>query len=273
MDYWSNSKLADLIRGTKKPLALTSEEWLSWERAAYTESKFRYWLAEDFLDFLQKVLTSPRSLTYSLAYYLNNRFVVRTHALVASKKNIKRGSWHDLSGRFLPAMFDSLRDFVEIECAWMNLSWRKEDFKKYNVPWWRKHGLYKGWRSKASGIDYLNWSASLIYDEAWGVKKSDPNYGKPTKQALDAKEILALYYWWTEIRERREDPYELSDYSNISDLLQKKYGGLGLNPKSKEEQKLISHSLAELDRIEKAYEDEDEEMMIRLIKVRNGLWT
>jgi len=33
-DYWSNSKVADIIRGIKKPNSATTEEWADWEKKA-----------------------------------------------------------------------------------------------------------------------------------------------------------------------------------------------------------------------------------------------
>ena len=34
--YWSNTKIAEWIRGTKKPHALTSKGWSQWNRESVT---------------------------------------------------------------------------------------------------------------------------------------------------------------------------------------------------------------------------------------------
>jgi hypothetical protein len=48
---------------------------------------------------------------------------------------------------------------------------------------------------------------------------------------------------------------------------------MGREEKTPEEKERVSKMLDECHKIEQAYETEDEEMMIRLIKVRHGLWT
>ena len=52
-NYWSCSKFADWIRGTKKLGAGTAEQWDEWTAAAQMKHNFRYWLAEEGLDYLQ----------------------------------------------------------------------------------------------------------------------------------------------------------------------------------------------------------------------------
>jgi hypothetical protein len=37
---------------------------------------------------------------------------------------------------------------------------------------------------------------SLKHDDEW-VEKDDPLYGQPTHQAVNAREIMELYLWWT----------------------------------------------------------------------------
>lgn len=270
MTHWSCSKLADFIRGTKKPLGGTVSEWNRWEEMAKQKSRLRYWLAEDGLDFVQNLLGSPLNIIRQLANHLNNRYILVTHGLVASKESLKRGQWHDLSHRFLPCMFSALVDFVEMECAHVSYLWSEN---KIEAPWWYRWRIYKGWRNKELGLEYLRWSASLVNDETMGYYSNDPLYQAPTRQALEAKEILELYLWWTKIRPLREDPYELSDYNAISDLLVEKYGAMNWRKRTDLEDKIISHSSDRLDQLEAIYEAEDEAMMIRLIKIRNYLWT
>jgi hypothetical protein len=75
---------------------------------------FRYWLAEEGLDYLQKfVMFIPDNL-YAIKYYINNRWVTRSHSLTAHPRDIKPGTWHDVGNRFLPCLFNELQDFVEV---------------------------------------------------------------------------------------------------------------------------------------------------------------
>ena len=113
--YWTCSKFADWLRGTKKLGAGTSEEWDEWNTTAKMKHNFRYWLAEEGLDILQTIVYYPTDKLHDLKYYINNRYVTRSHALTAHARDIKPGNWSDVGNRFLPCLFNELVDFVEID--------------------------------------------------------------------------------------------------------------------------------------------------------------
>jgi hypothetical protein len=96
-----------------------------------------------------------------------------------------------------------------------------------------------------------------------------------THQAKAAKEILELYTWWTVTHRNRPDPYEASGWSAACEAQRLANGGkLSFSsPKDPVLKKQSDKAHKLLQKIEKAYEKEDEEMMIRLIKVRESLWT
>ena len=275
-NYWSCTPFADWVRGTKKLSAGTAEEWDDWTTAAQMKHNFRYWLAEEGLGYLQDFVTWPVRKIYDLKYYINNRYITRTHALSASPVDIKPGTWMDVGNRFLPCLFNELVDFVEVETAWSHIVWgNKEDRAKYNPPfwatgWWR----WRSWRCPQAGLDHLDWAMSLKFDEDW-IDKNDPKFGKPTPQALAAKEIKELYVWWTETYRNRPDPMDASGWTAYCELSRLANGGK-LNfsgDKTPALKKAGTQSHKALRKIEAAYEKEDEQMMIRLIRVRNSLWT
>ena len=276
-NYWSCTPFADWVRGTPKGGAKTSEGWDEWNDEAKRYNPVRYWLAEEALDKLQDFVTYPIRKIYDLKYYINNRYVTRTHALTAHHRDIKPGSWCDVGNRFLPCLFNELVDFVEVEQAWSHIAWgTKEDRKKYDAPfyatgWWR----WRTWRCPQAGIDHLDWAINLTMTEDWGVYPGDEGYGKPTGQALRAKEIKELYTWWTVTYRNRPDPHEASGWSEYCESLRNKFGTNWIGRSNKDTASKISgdKALKLLDKIEKAYEKEDEQMMIRLIKIRDSLWT
>jgi hypothetical protein len=107
-----------------------------------------------------------------------------------------------------------------------------------------------------------------------GCDKSNKIYGKPTGQAETAAELLELYRWWKITRPARLDPYEASGWTAYCEA--RRAGGndfFDLADKSKEERQQSNKAHKLLDKIERSYEKEDEAMMIRLIKIRQGLWT
>jgi hypothetical protein len=273
--YWSCTPFADWIRGTKKLSAGTSEEWDDWTTRAQMKHNFRYWLAEEGLGYIQDFVTWPVRKLYDIKYYVNNRWVSRTHSLTAHAKDIKPGQWQDVGNRFLPCLFNELVDFVEIESAWSHIAWGDEkDRAKYNAPfyasgWWR----WRTWRCPQAGLDHLDWAMSLTNSD-W-CEPSDPNYNKPTPQAERAREIKELYTWWTTVYRNRPEPHDASGWTAYCEASRIANGGK-LNwstDKTPELQEMSNRSHALLQEIELAYEAEDEAMMIRLIKARDSLWT
>jgi hypothetical protein len=271
--YWSCSRFADWLRGTSKPRAETSKGWHDWQIESKKLHPIRYWIAEEALDNIQDFVTWPLDKLYSIKYYINNRWVTRTHQLTAHPQDIKPGTWQDVGYRFLPCLFNELVDYVEIELAWSNIAWNEESRKKYRVPFWG-HGWFRWriWRCPEAGIEYLNWASGLKHNEDW-VEKDDPNYGKPTLQAINAKETLELYCWWTKVRPARRDPYEASGWSELCEVRREKYQGLFWEDQTEEENASTKESITQLNDLEEDYETEDEEMLIRLIKIRRSLWT
>jgi len=120
-NYWSCTKFADWVRGTPKRGALTADGWAEWEDEAKRYNPVRYWIAEEALDAIQNFIWWPVDQLYAVKYYINNRFVTRTHSLTAHPRDIKPGQWQDVGNRFLPCLFNELVDFVEIETAWSHI--------------------------------------------------------------------------------------------------------------------------------------------------------
>ncbi len=272
-NYWSNSKFAEWIRGTEKPAAETSDGWNAWYKMAAAAHPVRYWIAEEALDAIQNFIYWPVDKLYAIKYYINNRWVTRTHALTAHARDIPRGEWRDVGNRFLPCLFNELVDFVEIEQAWHHCIWSDESRTKFNVPWWRSGWLrWRTWRCPEAGIEHLKWAMTLTNKDF--IEEGEKE--EPTYQAKAAKEILELYTWWKEVYPNRPEPMEASGWSAHCDAMRVKYPGSfmsSLNSKDPEDRKASDKAHKLLRKIEAAYEKEDEAMMIRLIKIRESLWT
>jgi hypothetical protein len=273
-NYWSCTKFADWIRGTNKLGVGTSEEWDEWRTTAQMRHNFRYWVAEEALDAVQNFVNYPMDKLNDIRYYINNRFISKSHALTADPRDIRPGSWSDVGNRFLPCLFKELVDFVEIEQAWHHCMWNDEERTKYNVPWYRSGWLrLRTWRSPEAGMAYLTWASTLTNEEFLDEDKKSE--AVPTYQATAAKEIIELYTWWTETYRNRPDPYEASGWTAACEASRLANGGrLSFSGDKDPVLKKASdraHKL--LQKIEAAYEKEDEAMMIRLIKIRQSLWT
>ncbi len=116
----------------------------------------------------------------------------------------------------------------------------------------------------------------MTFKEDYGLQPGDPNYGKPTQQAECAIETLVLYHWWKEIRPARPDPYDVSGWSELCERRRAAKTDddcLWIEDQTDEERSETRASLDVCGKLEEEYDKEDEFMMIRLIKIRRGLWT
>lgn len=269
-NYWTCSSFADWLRGTMKPHAETSKGWATWKREAQAQHPIRYWIAEEGLDYIQDVWMWIPDRINDIRYYINNRYITRTHSLTAHPSDIKRGQWCDVGNRFLPCLFNELVDFVEIELAWNYCVWDDEARKKYDYPWWRR--WYRNWRSEEAAMDYIAWAKTLT--NADFLEEDKKHLAKPTPQAKAAAEMEILYKWWKYERPQRPDPYISSGWHDICERRRVKNPDEILpEDETKLEKKETRKALDMITKLEAKYEKEDEEMMIRLIKIRQSLWT
>ena len=274
-NYWSCSRFADVIRGTEKGGAKTSKGWKEWRETASSSHPIRYWIAEEALDKIQNFIYWPIDKLYEIKYYINNRWVTRTHSLTAHRRDIEPGSWCDVGNRFLPCLFNELVNFVEIELAWWHIAWRdKNERQKYNPPFWATGWFrWRTWRCAQAGLDNLEWQRSLVWTEE-EVGKDSTELGKSTYQAIKAQEILELYKWWTEVYPNRPDPHDAGGWTAYCDMRRKEDRDFfDMETRSPEEAEMSTNALNKTREIEEAYEKEDEEMLIRLIRIRKNLWT
>lgn len=269
-NYWTCSKFADWIRGTTKLKCGTGKEWREWEEAAKAKYPIRWWIAEEGLDKLQDIWCYIPERINDVRYYINNRYISRSHSLTAHPRDIRPGTWCDVGNRFLPCLFNELVDFVEVEQAWHHVLWDEEARKKYRTPWTRTLFRFRSWRCPEAGVDHLKWAMTLTNKEF--IEEGEKE--EPTYQAKAAKEILELYTWWKEVYPNRPDVHDASGWSAYCNMRREKgYHLLDMEDKNPEESEMCRTALDKTHELELQYNKEDEEMMIRLIKIRESLWT
>lgn len=234
INYWSCSKFADFIRGEKKPFALSWDDWEKWRADNKQKHPYRYWIAEEVLDFLQDVVNFPLDVYHTIEIYVRNRYIDKLHYL---RTGLKPGEYYDLDWRILNGLFNELILFVESEQAHLMKAHKDRDYKFING------------RCKQAGLDYLDWAMNLKLNEDYGINPDDEDYGKPTHQAIIAKKVYELYNWWLN-RDNRVDPYTL--------FTKEKDG---------------KYYYRKIDEMEHQYDMEDDNMLIELIKIRHSLWT
>ena len=249
MNYWNCSRLADFIRGEKKPHALERGKWDEWKKEQKKKRPIRFWLAEKGLAKLQGLIMFPMDVYTEIRYYVGNRWIDKIHYL---KTGLKPGHYYEFDYRILHGIFNELVIYIEVELAYT--------MKAYPE---RKYKFVKG-RCERAGLDHLEWACSLKYNKDLGVDKKDPKYGKPTHQAITARKIKELYLWWKD-RPNRPEPASVAGLS----WNQNKENNLMDGKTTKKE----LSEFKKLQKIETDYEKEDTKMLIELIKIRKELWS
>lgn len=258
--YWSNSKLAHFLYekiGIPKPTSATAEEWDEWNINVETNHPVIHWIVDKLFGKVQDVLLFPTDVINEIRVYLRYRFVLKSHLI---QTGLRPGEWHEVDTQLLHGCFSTLVDFVECQKANMQV-WSKKDVDQ---PLWRRFSLLRWgqYRSKEDGIAYLKWEMSLI------------DNGIPSHQSIAATEIYNLYKWWTEDRPKRVDAYELAGWNRFEEQHPTDRTKFRLTSnRTPEERAELGDIFKRAGIIEEQYRQEDDEMLIRLIRIRKSLWT
>ena len=251
-----------------RPHSASMADWDRWYENLKTTRPVAYYLAVRLPRLAARLHIRTFGRIDSLKAYLENGLVTKTHSLTST--SLKFGRWHELDDRILHCTMDSLVFFVENEMAGL---WQISNDKKIE-------------RSAPDGLAYLNWASALTEEEVYGQHAG----GELTRQARDSQEISRIYIWWTVERLKRRDQSEESGLDQFCESMDVKYprlpnstGGFArrtwqrhydntqvLTTEDEAEYGLLITKTME---IETARDNEDEEMLISLIKIRSGLWT
>lgn len=264
-EYWSTSAPFNWIRKTfadrNKPNSMTIEGWDDWETSYKKEHPWVYWIVEDFSHTLQNFVMYPADVINHIRYQWILTWYDRKHVLPTG---LPKGEWYDCDTRILHGLFETLVDFIEIEKAHMMLiSTDNPPIKWYKFKWAR----WKRVRSRELGIKHLEWEMSLDGPDL-------TEYESCPSQAAAAREQYNLYIWWKDVRPNRPDPYDVSGWSQWCESKKESGGSWRSIMSETDEERAQSKVLMDkLHEIENRYLQEDEENIIRLIKIRKTLWT
>jgi len=232
-------------KGNDAGNARTSNDWGTWKNEMKEKHPIRYFLNNEFESTFVWPITMPILRAVSWVRY---RTIRRYHIVSTGMKP----GYSDVTERMLHVNFNMLKDFVEIEKAHMFNVFGANDVYKHN--------------DKNAGIAHLLWEMSLEPDE----------YNGTEQQAKNAREIYDLYNWWIDERPLRVDSFETPEHNAYWKLRNDIYGSDCFfcedkdTPELKKAQK-IANKLT--DKLEKQYSKEDEKNLIRLMKIREALWT
>lgn len=233
------------------PESQTLDGWGEFDESFKENAPIRYYLMEEGFHITLR----------NRIRWFKNRTLDRIHYTFSKPDIIKTGlsrSYHDKSELMLHACFSLLVDYVEKECAHMHVMIDEE--KRKELYGWKRFLprflRFSKNRNKEYGLNHLEWEINLGEESPI--------------QSKHAKEFLELYTWYTETRpNRKEPPYpeeceHIGLYSIFSDKWQKNYP---------EEYTAFKNYMDECNRLEIEWQNEDNEMLLRLVKIRESLWT
>jgi len=236
------------------PDAASMEEWDVWNNNAM-KSKFKWFIVD----------TVPTwfAVTFQYRYEhfiskLKSKYI-RKHNLIKIT-TLEDDEWYDTNTRLMHGMFQLLVDFVELEKAHMQVIFGEE-----NAPRYMRKANY---RNGIMGLKYLDWEITLGKEG-----------GKD--QSKNAKIVRDLYIWWTGVRPQREDLMDVKGSMGVStnefydsDTSKDSMGVFAdFGRKKDNEPDLYKDVNKAYEDAEKKYNKEDEQMLIKLVKIRKSLWT
>lgn len=199
---------------------------------------------------------------YFMEYRFNDILAWVRHRTTDKYHVIRTGlkpGYYDKDEQMLHVNFSLLVDLIEVEKAWLQTIFTEPENIGHKHPWWKR--LFKEFRCKECGLAYLDWEMNLSNDVECHVSQSET-----------AKEQYELYKWWTITRPNRSNPWETYklelpklDFEDSPDGS----GNKVLPPPTKKTRSIIKKVI----KLEAQQYQEDEKMLIRLMKIRRSLWT
>lgn len=233
----------------------TADQWDEWETEYQKQAPTRYWLTHRL----------PYLTWYPVKWKYDTvrdwvRYRVRPYHIVNTGLPPQ---YYDTDTIILHANFNLLKDFVEKEKASMH-RWCTPDAKlKSSISLPPKRDKI----NPLDGIKYLEWETTLDAPE-------DPADANPS-QAEAAREILELYTWWVFDRPSRTEiePPEQPEQEGKNTLSFMHRFSAEYRKKYPEYHAAFTQWSIDRSKQENEWDEEDTEMLIRLIKIRKSLWT
>ena len=240
------------------PGALSSKGWRLFNKEYKESAPVRYWFTHTF----RHAVILPVKWKYEkITDWVRYRTTRRYHVV---KTGLPPG-YNDVDTKMLHVNFNMFKEFVEVEQAWHHYMWSEE--RREKATWCEKHmpfyRVFFPFNRPDLGIKHLEWASTL--DDP-----SLPPHERCDHQAVAAREIMALYDWWVNKRPARKDidapPYDhqgLDILAALDEDFDKKASDYQAHHDAMEAQT----------KLEEEWREEDDEMLIRLVKIRHHLWT
>jgi hypothetical protein len=263
----------------KHPLNLYSRQfehpkneqtWEDFEDEVEKKCPIRFYI----VTFIERLFRSIWRFLCNIPYWIRTHTYNRYHIInVKQPKNSPyqysyNWGWIDRCHVLPFAMFNILCDFVENEFMpqywweWNEKKQKSERVKKSERKSWKD--LLKDKEKELNKEDFKLCDGS--FDEN--------NYEMTVHERKYDLELLTIYKWWKEDRFElcKKENDSLDEWMNYKDRLIEKNGGCWQDwsdEEKKHDRELMDRHLeAENNRL-----NQEEDMLIRIVKIRHGLWT
>jgi len=238
------------------PSSLDMDGWNEFESKFRKKAPIRYFIKYYIVLKIGDFFTWLLNVAWGVRYRTVNKY-----HLVNTKLN---PGYHEIDTRMLHANFELLVDYVEIECA--NMAHVADRHKLVAERGWKHSYLppilkSKEVRSREKGMEHLRWEATLASAEL-GEFERNPS------QAARAIQVIILYTWWKDVHPNREELPSPDKESVGLEFLSQKWKKKNPEMSARIDQWARDSHKQELD-----WDNEEEEMLIALMKIRKGLWT
>jgi hypothetical protein len=233
------------------PSAASMEEWSEIHKKDKESHPLLYWIDQTLMTYLSVKKMQLNDIKYWFMYRFSNAHkyhLVRTGL---------QPDYYENDKRILHANFNILKEYIEIEQANKQYHWGNES---------------KSTTGKEAGVKRLDWETELRFTDD-ELPAGDPRIGNLTPQAISAREIRKLYFWWIDERPARQDPHDVfpCTYEKESDSTDEWMGIWGA--RTDEEKKADRVRFESIRKLEDKYEAEDTNMLIRLMRIRKNMWS
>lgn len=236
-----------------------------------------------------------------IKYWIRAAYRRVAYQWLTSRKMIKLDKiaardWRDIDTLLFESVSQLIINFVENE---KSSRWHVKRFLDWSIPFdeldkWDKHPNVIAY-ANASWIDKwkhpdkwnwmlaqasLEWEMSLVNEEIEGWEPEE--VGKKSRWAIQAEEVVELYKYFKFEVPNRKDPWEafeepehhyVDENGNFTNKMLAPSDDFGMSravrsstPESREYYNKITD-------LEQRYYEKDTEMCMRVLKIRQGLWT
>lgn len=249
-------------RSFNSPTTATLDVWDDFKTEFKISAPVRYFFSNVF----PKWFNRPRWIGNVIQWFRYR--IIRYHVI---DTELEPG-YYEIETLMLYAAFKLLKDFVEVEKGWMNhcMSLGASKLKWYVrcIPFYTRFFF----RDRAGGLEYLLWESDL---DQQTPERDRTEAQLCVGQATAARELIVLYLWWVDERPVRKDPeypQELVEFDKVRDGAFSWLSNRFTKAHPTEYAIYKKHCIALTD-VEEAWKMEDTEMFIRLIKIRDSMWT